>query len=230
MFCPKCGKSIADNSKFCKECGAKIENHNNSNDKISANEFLAKKEKEKEKVNTNIKTPEKKNNNTKIALFALVILGIIIVSAIISIESNSYIAEEEAKAEAFADYNDQIRQEYLDSVSTPPTTMPQMQIQSGSFYTGTSASDKTYCKVYVGSAYAGENVKISVLYSYGGSALNQGNIVPKTVSSDGYVEVPTANALDYYPDDAIITLYDSNGNILDTYEVYMNPESGTQTF
>lgn len=228
MFCPNCGKEINDKSKFCRECGEKIDNHNNSNDKISANEFLEKKG--KEKINSK-DTHEKKNSkNTHIAILALFLLGIIILSAIISIESNSYIADKEAKDEAFAEYNDQIRDEYLQSVSTPPTSKSQMSILSGSFYTGTSASDKTYCKVYVGSIYAGESVKISVLYSSGGNTLNQGNIVPKTVSSDGYVEVPTANALEDYPDDAIITLYDSNGNILDTHEVYMNPNSGTQTF
>ncbi|MBE6911387.1 MAG: zinc-ribbon domain-containing protein [Ruminococcaceae bacterium] len=29
MFCPECGKEIADSSKFCLECGAKIEGTNN---------------------------------------------------------------------------------------------------------------------------------------------------------------------------------------------------------
>ena len=103
-------------------------------------------------------------------------------------------------------------------------------IQSGSFSTGSSASDKTYCNVYVGSEHAGEKVKISVLYSYNGYALNQGKIVPKTVSSDGYVKVASASALDYYPDDAYITLYDNDGNVLDTKEIYLNTNSGKQTF
>ncbi len=226
MFCPECGKKIADNSKFCKECGAKIEDYNNSNVKTSASEFLTKKEKE----NNNVNTPEKKNNKkTAIAILAVFCLGIILFGAVMSmgIDSNS---DKEAQDMAFAEYNDKIRDEYIESVSTPPPVESQMRIQGGSFYTGTSASDKTYCKVYVGSTHAGESVKISVLYSYAGSALNQGNIVPKTVSSDGYVEVPTANALDCYPDDAIITLYDSNGNILDTHEVVLNTNSGKQIF
>ena len=60
--------------------------------------------------------------------------------------------------------------------------------------------------------------------------LNQGNVVPKTVSSDGYISVPTAYALDYYPDEAYITIYDSNGNVLDTQDVSMDPSSGTQSF
>ena len=90
-----------------------------------------------------------------------------------------------------------------------------MHILSGSFETGSGKSDKTYCSVYVGEQYAGESVKISVLYSRDGSNLNQGNIV---------------NAFKYYPDNAFVTIYDSSGNILDTQEVYLSPSSGTQTF
>ena len=109
-------------------------------------------------------------------------------------------------------------------------TASKIEILSGSFSTGSSKSDKTYCSVYVGEQYAGENVKISVLYSRDGSTLNQGNIVPKTVDSLGYVSVPSANAFKFYPDNAVITLYDSDGNVLDTQEVYLTPDSGTQTF
>ena len=40
----------------------------------------------------------------------------------------------------------------------------------------------------------------------------------------------TANELNTYPDHASITLYDGNGNVVDTQEVNMNPIGGTQTF
>ena len=36
--------------------------------------------------------------------------------------------------------------------------------------------------------------------------------------------------MDYYPDDAYITLYDNDGNVLDTKEIYLNTNSGKQTF
>ena len=78
------------------------------------------------------------------------------------------------------------------------------QILSGSFSTGSSASDKTHCTIYVGSEHAGEKVKIS--------------------------KVASAYAFDYYPDEAYITLYDNNGNVLDTQTVYLNENSGKQTF
>lgn len=105
-----------------------------------------------------------------------------------------------------------------------------MSILSGTISTGSDPSDKTYCKVYVGSEYAGESVKISVLYSRDGSNLNQGNIVPKTVDSNGYVSVPSAYAFDKYPDNAYITIYDSNGAPVDTKTVSLKVESGSQSF
>ena len=91
-------------------------------------------------------------------------------------------------------------------------------------------SDKTHCTVYVGSEHAGEKVKISVLYLNDGYALNQGKVVSKTVGSDGYVKVASASAFDRYPDEAHISLYDSNGDILDTKTVYLYESSGKQTF
>ena len=32
MFCPKCGAVVPDNSKFCTECGTKIDQNDNSQD------------------------------------------------------------------------------------------------------------------------------------------------------------------------------------------------------
>ena len=54
--------------------------------------------------------------------------------------------------------------------------------------------------------------------------------MPKTVGSDGTVSVPSADAFKYYPDHALVTIYDSDGNVLDTQEVIMSAKSGTQTF
>ena len=79
---------------------------------------------------------------------------------------------------------------------------PGIYIHDGYISTGSAESDKTYCHVNVGSGYAGENVKISVLYSRDGTNLNKGNIVPKTVDSDGYVSVSSSEAFKKYPDEA----------------------------
>lgn len=105
-----------------------------------------------------------------------------------------------------------------------------MSIRGGSFSTGSHLSDKTYAKINVGSEHAGENVKIQILYSRDGSSLNDGNMVSKTVTSDGYIEVASADSYRYYPDYAKITIYDESGNAIDTQEVSLSPESGTQNF
>ena len=125
-------------------------------------------------------------------------------------------------------------------VSTPSSTTTQqpassapstpMTIKGGTFSTGSSLSDKTYAKINVGSEHSGEKVKIQIFYSRDGMDLNNGNMVPKTVSSDGYIEVASADSYEYYPDFAEINLYDSSGNLLDTQSVSLSPESGSQSF
>lgn len=114
------------------------------------------------------------------------------------------------------------------SISKPASS--DMNIIGGSFSTGGGLEDKTYAKIFVGSQYSGENVIIQIFYSRDGSDLNNGNMVPKTVSSDGYIEVSSADSFKYFPDHADINLYDSNGGLLDTMSVNLNPSSGTQTF
>ena len=54
--------------------------------------------------------------------------------------------------------------------------------------------------------------------------------MPKTVDGSGCVSVPSADSFKYYPDYAVVTLYDEDGNVLDTQEVSMSAQSGTQTF
>ena len=105
-----------------------------------------------------------------------------------------------------------------------------IKIISGSFHTGNKLSDRTQCKVYVGDENAGVKLKIRVLYSRDGNDLNPGKIVPKTVDSNGYVSLKSANAFKYYPDYAYITLYDLDDNVLDNTEVSMSATKGTQTF
>ena len=103
-------------------------------------------------------------------------------------------------------------------------------ILGGSFSTGSAEEDKTYAKINVGSQHAGESLIVQILYSRDGNALNNGNMVPVTVHSDGYIEVASAEAYHYYPDYATIKIYDSNNNLLTTKSVSLSPTSGTQTF
>jgi len=112
--------------------------------------------------------------------------------------------------------------------AAPATTA--MSILGGSFSTGGGLEDKTYASIFVGPEHAGENVIIQIFYSRDGSALDNGNMVPKTVDSSGYIEVASAEPYSKFPDFAEINLYDSSSKLLDTYSVSLNPDSGTQTF
>lgn len=113
---------------------------------------------------------------------------------------------------------------------TQTKTATAMSILGGSFSTGGGLEDKTYAKINVGNEHAGESVIIQIFYSRDGADLNNGNMVPKTVTSDGYIEVASAEPYDKFPDHADINLYDSSSNLLDTYSVDLSPSSGTQTF
>ena len=116
------------------------------------------------------------------------------------------------------------------SASSSSSSSSGLKIIKGEISTEKKSDAKTLCRVYVGEEHAGENVKISVLYSKDGSNLNQGNIIPKTVDSKGYVSVPTLNALLKYPDKAKITIYDSDEKELDTKTVSLSSKSGSQSF
>lgn len=114
--------------------------------------------------------------------------------------------------------------------SPAPSSSSSMSIKSGSFSTGSAEEDKTYASIYVGKEHAGESVTVQIWYSRDGNTLNNGNMVPATVHSDGYLEIASADAYHYYPDHATINLYNSAGSKIDSKSVNLSPTSGTQTF
>lgn len=110
------------------------------------------------------------------------------------------------------------------------TIVSAMEIDGGAFSTNGGLDDLTYASIDVGSQYSGDNVIIQIYYSRDGSLLNNGNMVPKTVTSDGFINIRSADAYKYFPDHAEINIYDTNNNLLATQEVDISPESGIQTF
>ena len=117
------------------------------------------------------------------------------------------------------------------SASAPASSTPSsISILGGSFSTGSDDADKTYARINVGTQHAGENVIVQIYYSRDGNNLNNGNMVPATVHSDGYLEISSADAYKYYPDHATINIYDSNSKLLTSTSVNLSPTSGTQTF
>ena len=227
MFCKKCGTENRDDAKFCKKCGTDLSH------------------------SSDVQYPTKQlsDNNSSSGTKKVIIISLtaIICTAIIggallymNFNNNSNISNSNESVNT-QDTNNQTTNNVTNTKSKPTednnvavtdvkANSNNIKILSGEFYTGHKLSDKTYCDVYVGEEFAGTKLKIQIWYSRDGSTLNPGNIVPKTVSNDGYVTLRSANSFKYYPDHASITLYDTAGNILDTKEVEMSASSGTQTF
>ena len=241
MICPYCGSDNKDSAKFCKNCGKSLNpistmkkeqldsSYNNSND-INSEEI-------------NKSSIFNSKNLIIICVTVIVCIGLIM-GSVLYIYSNNH-GTNDTNNLTNNDKNltdDSVNQTNIDNKNSQDTSYTHttetetssnynnIKIISGKFYTGNKLSDKTYCDVYVGSENAGTNLKIKILYSRDGKTLNPGNIVPKTVNSDGYVSLRSANAFKYYPDHAFITLYDLEGNILDTLDVTMSTNKGTQTF
>lgn len=241
MICPECGAENQDSAKFCKQCGTSL-NPVATMKKTNSDESRPIKsgifnENDSSPSSFEAKGSGGDNKNLIIICLTVIICAVLIAGGLIFLSNGSNNGNDSSDVGNSISLPDNSVNQTDDSQNQTDTepapqksSVSDMKILSGSFTTGSSLSDKTWCSVYVGEKYAGEDVKISVLYSRDGSNLNQGKIVPKTVGSDGTVSVPSADAFKYYPDHALVTIYDSNGNVLDTQEVIMSAKSGTQTF
>ena len=219
MRCPNCNSENSDTAKFCKKCGTPLE----------------KKQITHENLINSMNKDSAGSNTTKYIIIALIAVAVVLAGAFVYIygfgqnqtqdtqpqqaENNQTVEPDDEPAQAESTQQTQSR---------PATTS--MSILGGSFSTGGGLEDKTYASIYVGPEHSGEKVKIQIYYSRDGSDLNNGNMVPKTVNSEGYIEVASAESYKYFPDFAEINLYDNSGNLLDTQSVSLSPEKGTQTF
>ena len=201
MKCPNCVTENKDNVKFCKGCGASLQSASSPTNQSSG----------------------AKNNNTLIICVALV-LCVVVIGAVVLLSNGS----DDSDSSVEVDNSDDV--DSVDSSEDSSYSHNSLNIISGAISTGSNPEDKTYCDVFVGEQFAGEDVKISVLYKRDGVELNEGNIVPKTVDNNGYISVPSAYAFDKFPDKALITLYNPNGDIIDTKTVYLDESSGSQHF
>lgn len=226
MKCPNCNAENSEGAKFCKKCGTPLEKTVVSHEKM-----------------INSMSNEKKSDHTKIIIAVLIVVVVALAGAFIYLQGfNSDSHSQDAQSNA-SNSGSQVSQNNPSQSSQAQSTQAQqsqqvtatpqstaMKIQGGSFSTGSELSDLTYASIYVGKEHAGKSVILQIWYSRDGSTLNNGNMVPVTVHSDGYLEVQSADAYAYYPDHASINLYDSNSNLLDSKSVSLSPTSGTQTF
>lgn len=175
------------------------------------------------------------DNTTKYIIIALVIVAIVLAGTFAYLygfgQQGNNSQQVQAQDDSQSVDNDEPVQAQSTGSSQSSSSYDSMSIKSGTISTAGGLEDKTYASIYVGSEQAGESVTVQIWYSRDGSTLNNGNMVPKTVTSSGYVEVASADAYKYFPDYAEINLYDGSGSkLLDTKSVSLSPQSGTQRF
>ena len=255
MLCPNCGVENRDDANFCKNCATSLKKEDfketqdnskneelksdgDSNNKIkknldsknvsnSSNVDSSSVRANNNVVSSSIQKNPKKNNNTLIICITAIICVVIIAGALIylnpdilSQSDNTQINESVQVSNSNEAVNTEKTVNNIDSVS----------IGFCDFYTGSSSSDKSYCSANIGTQHYGETYQISVLYSREGSNLNDGSLVKKTVDDEGFLHVSSSNAFSYYPDKAIVTIYDMDNNVLDEETYYLDPVSGSQSY
>lgn len=103
-----------------------------------------------------------------------------------------------------------------------------MHIINTTFSTEHSLDAKTVCTINVGSNHSNENVTVNILYSRGGTNLNEGDKAVKTVGADGSIVCESKDSFDKYPDRAIVTLYGEDGKVLDSADVTLATDDSMQ--
>lgn len=205
-ICKACGETNADTAKFCKKCGSELDIHPNIVKKSSS---------------------ATDDTSKKIIIALIAIAAILAIS--IGVYASGILDSDSNNSQGAADTVDDTKQ--VTAQPTASSSSQSMSILGGSFSTGSSLSDKTYAKIYVGSGHSGELVTVQIWYSRDGSTLNHGNMVPAHVDSSGYLSISSADAYSKYPDHATINLYDSSGSkLLDSVSVNLATKPGTQTF
>lgn len=215
MKCPSCNTENNDSAKFCKKCGTALNNNTINHENMIKS-----------------MSKDKSDNTTKIIIVALIIVAIVLAGVFIYLQTSGH--NDSQTQNASASQNTTANPDKTATPSSQPEKTAQstgsMKILGGSFSTGSADADKTYASIYVGKQNAGKSVIVQIWYSRDGNTLNNGNMVPASVHSDGYLYISSADAYKYYPDHATINLYDSSSNLMDSQSVSLSPSAGTQTF
>ena len=255
MLCPNCGVENRDDANFCKNCATSlkkedfkdtqdkskvdelksdVETNNKINKDVSSKDFSNIKKGDSKYIKANndvvsssIQKSPKKNNNTLLICITAIICVIIIAGALIYLNPDILSQSDNTQINESSQVSNS-----NDVVNTEKTVDNAASVSIGfcDFYTGSSSSDKSYCSANIGTEHYGETYQISVLYSREGSNLNDGNLVKKTVDNEGFLHVSSSNAFSYYPDKAIVTIYDMDNNVLDEETYYLDPVSGSQSY
>lgn len=215
MICSKCGTANKDSAKFCKNCGSPLGPRTI------------------EKTNLVSDNSSSAGDNKKLILICgTIIICIIIIAAAIILSSNNSARDSDSDAYNNVNSDNAVSESSSNdgSSSSVSKTSSNIYINHCDFYTGSSATDKSYCSANIGTEHYGEKYKISVLYSDDGENLNDGATATKTVDEEGFLHIYTSNAFSVYPDKAIVTIYDAKGNFLTEETYYLEETSGQQRF
>ena len=216
MKCPSCNTENNDSAKFCKKCGTALNNNTINHENMIKS-----------------MSKDKSDNTTKIIIVALIVVAIVLAGVFIYLQTSGH-QDSQAQDVSVSQQNTTANPDKTATPSSQPEKTAQstgsMKILGGSFSTGSADEDKTYASIYVGKQNAGKSVIVQIWYSRDGNTLNNGNMVPASVHSDGYLYISSADAYKYYPDHATINLYDSGSNLMDSQSVSLSPSAGTQTF
>ena len=214
MRCPNCGSENSDSAKFCKKCGSP----------------LTKKAVNHESMINSMSNSSSGDDTTKYIIIALAVIAVVLAGAFVYIYGFGSNQSNDSQPQQIEEDQDEVQAVSSEPAQAEQSSPSSISILGGSFSTGSAEADKTYARINVGTAHAGENVIVQIFYSRDGNALNHGNMVPATVHSDSYLEIASADAYHYYPDYATINIYDTNSKLLTTQSVSLSPQSGTQTF
>jgi hypothetical protein len=101
-------------------------------------------------------------------------------------------------------------------------------IVNTTFTTGHALEDKTICTINVGSNHSDENITAKILYSRDGVNLNTEYEYNETVDANGDIICESLDSFGKFPDHASVTIYDDEGNKLDSVKVNLSTDDSTQ--
>ena len=139
MKCPNCKAENNESAKFCKKCGTALEKSDVNHETL-----------------INSGNGEKKSDNTKILIVALIVVAVVLAGAFIylqgfgngshSQDSNSHSGASNSASQA----DSPSQQSSSQSSGSNSANSNSMKIISGSFSTGSELSDLTYANIFVG--------------------------------------------------------------------------------
>lgn len=138
--------------------------------------------------------------------------------AYLSIDSNSNADDSNSISES----DDSILPDLGDILNIGPS----LEIMNTTIYTGHSLSAKTFCTINV-KADNVEDVVVKVTYSRDGAVLGDYEY-NATIDNNSNIILESIDSFKKYPDNAIIEIYTTDGDLLDSVNIKLHTDDSTQ--